>query len=81
MLYMVRYVPSLLPKQKIGAGNLLSKLLIVVKSFLSMSEDMVRKLLFFGKQNGLLNQGEMLQPGRKSPRGKNGNKLGKKAQR
>ena len=81
MLYVARHVPSLLPEKELVAGNFLRELLVVIGSFPSMSEDVVRKVLFFGEQNGLPDQGGMLQRGRKRTRGKNGDKLGKKAQR
>ena len=81
MLYMEMHVPSLLPEKETVAGNLLRKLLVAVWSFPSMSEDVVRKVLFFEKQNGLPNQGGMLQRIRKRTQGKNTNKLGEKSQK
>ena len=78
---MAQHVPGGLSKKKLAAGNLLRELLLVTRTFPTMPDDVVRKVLFFREQNGLPNQGGMLQRGRKRPRGKNGDKLGKKAQR
>ena len=55
LLAMARTLPALLEEDHVAGGNILRELLVVCERLPTMSESMVRKLLYFGKEPGLSN--------------------------